>query len=258
MAKSTVRQKEFGSDHGLIHQAVITGRRAGADEDFWKALADDEALFRRVVRVVQGDELPAGSVTPEEAAQIMGSNFHSVDQAEVQFGFRLSARQKRVLLNVPISANVLQAAKDTHVLVPGIPLSIMNIHAAASGEFYSRTNPWYGEPVQKFAQAKIKVGWYLIRKEAVPESTSKTWSEQQAMLTGDEFVPEANLAVYAAILHYQQTGERLFNRVWARTNSVTADGRRVDLGGYSSGLDLGYWGDDAYGFIGVASLRKSN
>ena len=43
---------EFGLDHGLIHEAVVTGRKVGADSDFWAALAHGEALFAKVVAFV--------------------------------------------------------------------------------------------------------------------------------------------------------------------------------------------------------------
>jgi len=40
---------EFGQDHGLIHEAVVTGRKVGAGKDFWSALAHSEELFAKVV-----------------------------------------------------------------------------------------------------------------------------------------------------------------------------------------------------------------
>ncbi len=43
---------EFGQDHGLVHEAVITGRKVGADRDFWAALAHSEVLFAKVVAFV--------------------------------------------------------------------------------------------------------------------------------------------------------------------------------------------------------------
>jgi hypothetical protein len=52
---TTVRQEEvFGTDHGVIHEAVVTGRKVGAGRDFWSALAHDEVLFRRAVKLVMG------------------------------------------------------------------------------------------------------------------------------------------------------------------------------------------------------------
>jgi len=43
---------DFGKDHGLIHEAVVTGRKVGAGQDFWAALAHSEELFQKVVAFV--------------------------------------------------------------------------------------------------------------------------------------------------------------------------------------------------------------
>ena len=43
MGTTMVRPDEdFGKDHGLIHEAVVTGRKVGAGQDFWAKLAHDE------------------------------------------------------------------------------------------------------------------------------------------------------------------------------------------------------------------------
>ena len=44
---------DFGRDIGLVHKAIVTGRKVGADRKFWTALADDEDLFRKVVAFIQ-------------------------------------------------------------------------------------------------------------------------------------------------------------------------------------------------------------
>ena len=43
---------EFGKDHGLLHEVVVTGRKVGAGEEFWAGLAHNEGLFARVVAFV--------------------------------------------------------------------------------------------------------------------------------------------------------------------------------------------------------------
>jgi len=54
MPNGVVRpEEEFGKDHSLIHEAVITGRKVGAGKDFWSALAHQQALFAEVVDLVR-------------------------------------------------------------------------------------------------------------------------------------------------------------------------------------------------------------
>ena len=64
MPERVVRQEDedFGKDHGLIHEAIVTGRKVGAGRKFWKELAHNERLFAKVVRLVQNGEFEATSV----------------------------------------------------------------------------------------------------------------------------------------------------------------------------------------------------
>ncbi len=51
--KEVANSKEvFGKEIGLIHKAIITGRKVGADKRFWTVLADDEQIFKMVVKFV--------------------------------------------------------------------------------------------------------------------------------------------------------------------------------------------------------------
>ena len=45
-------REEFGKDLGVVHEAIITGRKVGANRNFWLALAHDEEKFREVVKFV--------------------------------------------------------------------------------------------------------------------------------------------------------------------------------------------------------------
>ena len=44
------KDEKFGQDFGLVSQAVVTGRKVGADRDFWKILAHDINEFSRIVK----------------------------------------------------------------------------------------------------------------------------------------------------------------------------------------------------------------
>ena len=43
---------DFGKDHGLIHEAVVTGREVGAGKEFWAALAHSKEVFRETLAFV--------------------------------------------------------------------------------------------------------------------------------------------------------------------------------------------------------------
>lgn len=50
----TSSASDFGRDHGLIHEAVITGRKAGWGPDEWAKLAHDEEKMRQFRQVLLG------------------------------------------------------------------------------------------------------------------------------------------------------------------------------------------------------------
>lgn len=44
----------FGKDIGLVHEAIVTGRKAGWGQEEWAKLAHDEALMRSLLPVIHG------------------------------------------------------------------------------------------------------------------------------------------------------------------------------------------------------------
>ena len=52
MSDDMVRLEEFGKDLGVVHEAVVTGRKVGAGKDFWSALAHQQAIFAEVANLV--------------------------------------------------------------------------------------------------------------------------------------------------------------------------------------------------------------
>lgn len=255
---STVRQeKPFGADLGLLHEVAVTGRKVGADETFWATLAHDETMFRQVVNMVSGVPASTTPVTLDQAESIMGTNFHGVNALEKFLGRSLSAKNKRDLNKaVPFSAEVLEACRDTHVLVACAGISLMEVWNVQTALFYAKSDPWYKS--QQFATTKVKAGWYLVRKTPVPDSTSKTWTEQCELLTEAEEVPSASVLAQAILIHYLETNERLFEAIYVRVSDVGSVGDRVDLGLFDQdGLRVsGFWGGNRGSSIGVSASRK--
>ena len=49
-------EREFGKEVGLMSEVIVTGRKVGADREFWKALAHDQNLFQIVVETVKAQQ----------------------------------------------------------------------------------------------------------------------------------------------------------------------------------------------------------
>jgi hypothetical protein len=219
---------------------------------------DPDVVVRKLQLIVASAPATAatGSATPERAAVIMGSAFHGVDALRRHFGVRLSANEAALLATVPFSQQLLAQSRDTHILVAGARVSIMDIRAVVPDAFYFK-KAWYAE--ESFARRKVKTAWHLIRREPVAGSTSKAWAEQQAVFSDDEDTPRMCEMVLAVILHYLDTGERLFPAVYVRTRDFASDRRQAGLGRFGAGgLRIRSWGDYPDYYIGVAGAAKSS
>jgi hypothetical protein len=220
---------------------------------------DPEVVLRRLELIIERvpTAAPAGSCTPKQAAAIMGPAFHGMDAVkrhlELPWQYPYEVTQREV---VPFSEQALEACSETHVLIAAARLSVMNVRAVAPEAFYF-TKLWYAD--EEFARKKAKASWYLIRKNAVPGSTSKTWAEQQAAMPENEFTPRMAELVQAVIVHYLETGERLFSSHYVRTNDVDSGGRRLSLGRFASrGVRMHSRGDFRDYYIGLAGAQKSS
>jgi len=166
------------------------------------------------------------STSQKLAREIMGKNFFGIEEAIKHFGFNAT----KYLAEVPFSEEVLKSCKDTHVLVAISPLSILDIRGI-TGKLEDQTlfysQDWYDK--QAFAKDKGEVGWHwqLVRKEPIANSTSKTWNDQQALLSKDEETPTARRLVYTMIGHFLATGERLFEKICVCCVDLDSDGYRV-------------------------------
>ena len=216
----------------------------------------DEGVAQRVATLCLNNGYEP-STSQAEARKIMGKNMFGIEEAQKHFGIVPTKPQLGYLAEIPFSAEVLEACKDTHILVAVFPLTIPEVRSKAKrGLFYSYDDAWYNN--QAFASEKAELGWHLIRKTPVEDSTSKTWKEQQALLSKDEETPTAPVMIYTIIGHFLATGERLFEKIYVRTSSLGSDGDRVSVGGFGSeGLYVCGWRDgrrDAG--IGLSGARK--
>ena len=246
--------------HGIIN---------GASQRFFVALGDDASevanrinnepafLTQLATFAKNGGFQP--STSQQKAREIMGKNMFGIEDAIKHFGVNPSKAQLAALGEVPFSEETLEACKATHVLVAVFPMSILDIRAKVKGElwqaFYDQS--WYNK--EAFAKDRGEIGWHLIRKTPVENSTNKTWNDQQALLGKDDETPKAQVMVYTIIGHYKATNERLFEKVWVRCSDLDSVGARVIVGSFGAeGLRVDrHWDDRRGGNLGLASARKS-
>ncbi|HET9285310.1 MAG TPA: hypothetical protein VFR24_25435 [Candidatus Angelobacter sp.] len=242
------------------HEFLLTLEKAGLNPARSQKVigSKDNELAEKIIRLIDNGGFEP-TTSQKRAREIMGRNFFGVEEAIRHFGVNPTRQQTAALSEVPYSEEVLTACKDTHVLVAVFPLSVLEIRGKVPRNerlFYDQS--WYNK--ESFAKDRGEVGWQLIRKTPVPNSTSKTWPEQQALLSQDEETPTARVMVYTVIGHYLATGERLFESIYVRCSDVDSDGLRVFVGNFDAGglRVLSNWDGLRFGFLGVSSARKSN
>jgi hypothetical protein len=243
-----------GQGNELLNKLEV----AGLSDEFAQKVIDSKGndLAAKVVRLIQNGGFEP-STSHKQARAIMGKNFFGVEEAIKHFGVNPSKQQLAYLAEVPFTKEVLKSCKDTHVLVAVFPMSILDIRGKVERKlFYSHDDAWYNN--QTFAKDKGEVGWQLVRKVPIADSTNKTWNEQQALLSQDEETPKAQVVVYTIIGHFLATGERLFESIYVRCSDLGSDGHRVAVGRFDAGgLYVGSWhDDDRVGSLGVSAGRK--
>lgn len=191
------------------------------------------------------------------ARRIMGANFFGTDEAVEHFGLNPTKRELASLGRVPFPGTVLQKCRDTHVLVAVFPFSILEIREKIGHKSFYHPPRTIGSEFAKTRHGKAT--WHLVCKTPVPRSTSKSWSDQQALVDKKDEVPVARVIVYVIIGYFLATGKRLFNDVYVRTSCVDSGNNRVSVGGFGfyGGLYVGaFWGDGHSPYLGVSSARK--
>ncbi len=194
------------------------------------------------------------------ARKILGDDIIFPDEVAEARGLSYTEDQLRHFVETIPSKEVLRSLKANNsalVAGPSSPMSLLDVRQLESGPFYSKAGGWY--EVQKFASDdKVPTEWLAIRKDPVPNSTSRNWSEQLGLIKAEERVPNVGEISWFAATFFKVRGARLFESVYVRTSSVVSGGSRVYVGFFDSdGLDVSSnWGDGRCPNIGVASARK--
>ncbi|MDR3571592.1 MAG: hypothetical protein P4L81_05380 [Candidatus Pacebacteria bacterium] len=240
------------------HEVLLKLEAAGLCDELAQKVIDskDNALAQKVIRLIENGGFEP-STSQKRAREIMGGNMFGVEEAIKHFAVNPSKQQLAYLAEIPFAESVLETCKDTHVLVAVFPMSILGIRGACKDQRLFYDQDWYNK--QAFAKERGEVGWHLVRKTPVEDSTSKTWDEQQQLLGKDDETPNARVVIYTMIGHFKATDERLFEKIWMRCSDLDSDGGRVYVGFFGAGgLYVSYdWDSYCNSYLGVASARKS-
>ena len=196
-----------------------------------------------LVRTILGKDF----ISPEEIQKHRKGVVY-MDEQLTQFGDTLPSKE------------VLEWCRDNGYMLiagPNRPMSLLEVRSLRSDYFYSKEGGWYAK--QKFAEIdKVETRWIMLRKEPAPQSTSKNWNEQQALLSEDEVTPNAAEVVWCMTTYKAVRNTYLLSSVYVRTSSLGLVGLRVFVGFFAAeGLVVDYyWDHGRHGPIGLSAARK--
>ena len=165
--------------------------RAAQSGDFSQAgaMKDDieERLKNLETELYQNEDL-----SRKEAKEIMGANFFGIE--EIKAVLNLEFRDQ-IIPDIPFSRGILEKLKNTHQLILyGGMFRDQFAHLETSQEFDARLKnkkkdgtkllasvDWYKDE-KFFTQERTKLEWKLVSKDLIPNSTSKNYLEQTAVL----------------------------------------------------------------------------
>lgn len=174
--------------------------------------------------------------------EILGKDFISPeDVMNSRKGITYTKEQLAQFGKTVPAQEILEWCRDNNFMLvagPNRPMSLLEIRTMENGYFYSKEGGWYAD--QKFSQKdKVETKWYMIRKNPVPESTSKKWEGQQLLISDVETVPNSAEFTWAITTYKAVRDVYLFGGIYARTSSLVLDGDHVYVGFFGDkGLDV--------------------
>jgi len=233
---------------------------------------------------------PNTLITHQHAREIMGSNYFGVEEWQRLCGLKSTSHVMSNIPNITWGADVLagscpfypswlrQRISDTHFLFLGLdtldgvgPLTITaleQMHRSPTTEEpvlnSGGPKPWYQKhPFANYESLKLR--WYLLLKDPVPDSAGKFREVQSSLLPHEYRVPFAiEEAAKDFLFALKQTAapwyQRLFPRSFAyvRCRDVISDGSQPLVGLLTSGLVISsvYSGLDSCGIGASRRLHR--
>ncbi|MEX2145306.1 MAG: hypothetical protein WD712_03000 [Candidatus Spechtbacterales bacterium] len=192
-------------------------------------------------------------------------------------GIMYGDKQGRHLISSgSLSEIELEYAVDKNFIVlpgPDRPMNLVNVYNNRPQPFYKKFfNPedsgyfsTFNKDGSKFAlEDVIQPGWYMLSKDMLEGSTSKTWSEQLQLLADDSYIPPEKYIPNAAELAWCLTtyalarGTRLLYNSYVRTLSQNGDGNRILMGRFDKfGLRVtDYKKDNSVNIAGIVPIIR--
>lgn len=190
--------------------------KAGLQFDDLQLPIDDPIARSRIADFWQNG---AQALSEGEVVKIMGDSCLSL---QVWFDLvkpDLHPLEQRELSRVPFSLQTLEACRDTHYLIPGYPMTALEVGERFPSTLFSTLRNCFGRD-KAAVEDKVRLGWYLVRKQPLvaedadwhpwrrsqPEGKQTLSDWRRSLVPEQEFLPSVAELVYCIVLCYKAFG----------------------------------------------------
>ena len=195
---------------------------------------------------------------------ILGKDFLSPEQIAAETRkITYSPSQLKYFSETLPSQDILKWCRTNGFMLiagPPEPLSLLQIRDIAPWMFYLNNDGWYSGEKQNFSRKDIVASiWLILRKGILPNSTNKTWHEQQKLLPMEEYIPNVAELAWSLTTYKKVNNIDLLNKLFVRSKSCDSEGVPVDIGySRSLGLRIGFFCDENnFKYLGLTTARES-
>lgn len=195
-------------------------------------------------------------VSYDVAQKIMGSQMILPEQVEGVFGKScFLSRTPTQLSSGKFSRDTLEGGRDSHLLLPVLPISILEMMELMPKLFRRPDWQWYEN--NDFAKARgVDAGWCIIKKDVINNSLGLSFSKWSFAFP-EQTLPTARELVFSLLLWVKVSGQRLLPQryAWSR-DELPVGGEHVCVGYFDEGLDIVPMADICeYPSYGIVPLR---
>lgn len=239
-------------------------KRVGFNSEDEKTLlgSKDDEVLKDVIHLLR-DGLFEPCIHENAKTIMTEDNFFGVDDA-IKY-LKVRPTHKQLLTDFTeiryLKETLAECSKD-YKLTAYFPTSIMDLLCNPLLErFWDQKNRVICKNKLKnqlFALNPGRPGFYLVRKSAAANTTSKQWIQQLQCL-GNNRVASANILLYTMTTHFMKTGQMLFNDeyIHLRCEEEDSSHRLITVIPSKKGISIeSWWGEGRADFVGVASIRK--
>ncbi len=198
----------------------------------------------------------------EFARSILGEDFITPEEiSKARILIYSDALLNRLHESLPSKEIIQQCLEHGFVLVAGPPatFSLLSIREINPHLFFSMTGGWFADERHKFAyEDMVLPRWLILRKNYIPGSTNKVWSEQKKLVPGAEYIPNVSEVAWGLTSYKIIRNCCLLGHSFVRTSSLVSKKNHIIIGDFNDmGVTIAYeWDQGQKDTLGILSAMK--